>query len=101
VHAHTVNLRKAGASEERIAGVAAWREAPYFTDAERAALRLAEAMTRPADLSQEPVPDALWDEVADHFDEEQLSGLILTIALTNMGHRINTTIKEPARTTWG
>ena len=101
VHAHTANLRKAGASQERIDTVAAWREAPYFTDEERAALRLAERMTRLADRSEESVPDVLWDEVADHFDEKQLSALILTISLTNMFNRINTTIKEPAGTTWG
>jgi AhpD family alkylhydroperoxidase len=100
VHGHTVNLRKAGASEERIAAVVAWREAPFFSDAERAALQLAERMTRLADRSEESVPDALWDEVADHFDEKQVSALILTISLTNLFNRINTTIKEPAGTTW-
>ncbi|MEU9989011.1 carboxymuconolactone decarboxylase family protein [Streptomyces sp. NPDC048045] len=101
VHGHTANLRKAGASEERIAAVGAWREAPFFTEAERAALQLAERVTRLADRCEEPVPDALWDEVADHFDEKQLSALILTVSLTNMFNRINTTIKEPAGTTWG
>ncbi|MFF7974514.1 carboxymuconolactone decarboxylase family protein [Streptomyces sp. NPDC007905] len=101
VYGHTVNLRKAGASEERIAGVVAWREAPCFTRAERAALQLTERVTRLADLSEEPVPDALWDEVAGHFDEKQLSALILTISLTNMFNRINATIREPAGTTWG
>ncbi|MFC9684039.1 carboxymuconolactone decarboxylase family protein [Streptomyces sp. NPDC056948] len=101
VHGHTVNLRKAGVSEERISAVAAWRHAPFFSDAERAALKLTEAITRLADLSEESVPDALWDEVADHFDEKELSGLILTVSLTNMFNRINTTIQEPAGTTWG
>jgi AhpD family alkylhydroperoxidase len=100
VHGHVQNLRKAGASEERIASVAAWREAPFYDDAERAALQLTEAVTRLADRSHESVPDALWDEVADHFDEKQLSALILTISLTNLFNRINTTIKEPAGTTW-
>ncbi|MFF7313008.1 carboxymuconolactone decarboxylase family protein [Streptomyces sp. NPDC008137] len=101
VHGHTVNLRKAGVSEERISAVAAWRHAPFFSDAERAALKLTEAMTRLADLSDESVPDVLWDEVADHFDEKELSGLILTVSLTNMFNRINTTIQEPVGTTWG
>ncbi|GAA2597573.1 MULTISPECIES: carboxymuconolactone decarboxylase family protein [Streptomyces] len=101
VHGHTVNLRKAGVSEERISAVAAWRHAPFFSDAERAALKLTEAVTRLADLSEESVPDALWDEVADHFDEKELSGLILTVSLTNMFNRINTTIQEPVGTTWG
>ncbi|WP_328339630.1 carboxymuconolactone decarboxylase family protein [Streptomyces violaceus] len=101
VHGHTVNLRKAGVSEERISAVAAWRHAPFFSDAERAALKLTEAVTRLADLSEESVPDVLWDEVADHFDEKELSGLILTVSLTNMFNRINTTIQEPVGTTWG
>lgn len=101
VHGHVTNLRKAGTSEERIAGVVAWREAPFFSDAERAALQLTESVTRLADRSHESVPDALWDEVADHFDEKELSGLILTIALANLFNRVNTTIKEPAGTTWG
>ncbi|WP_329051028.1 carboxymuconolactone decarboxylase family protein [Streptomyces violaceus] len=101
VHGHTANLRKAGVSEERISAVAAWRHAPFFSDAERAALKLTEAVTRLADLSEESVPDVLWDEVADHFDEKELSGLILTVSLTNMFNRINTTIQEPVGTTWG
>ncbi|KOU60342.1 alkylhydroperoxidase [Streptomyces sp. MMG1533] len=101
VHGHVHNLRKGGASEERIAAVAVWREAPYFSDAERAALQLTESVTRLADRSHDSVPDELWDEVADHFDEKELSALILTIALTNLFNRINTTIKEPAGTTWG
>ncbi|MFE0249485.1 carboxymuconolactone decarboxylase family protein [Streptomyces sp. NPDC059010] len=101
VHGHTANLRKAGTSVERIDAVSAWRDAPWFTDAERAALQLTESMTRLADRSHESVPDELWDEVADHFDEKELSALILTISVTNMFNRINTTIKEPAGTTWG
>ncbi|TVL92256.1 carboxymuconolactone decarboxylase family protein [Streptomyces sp. SAJ15] len=101
VHSHTQNLVKAGADSERIATVAAWREAPFFTDAERAALNLTEAVTRIADRSDEAVSDALWDEVADHFDEQELSALILVIGVTNMFNRINATIKEPAGTVWG
>ncbi|MFJ4471973.1 carboxymuconolactone decarboxylase family protein [Streptomyces sp. NPDC089424] len=101
VHGHVDNLRKAGASEERIASVAAWRHAPFYSDAERTALTLAETVTRLADRSEEAVPDGLWDEVADHFDERELSALILTVSLTNLFNRVNTTIKEPAGTTWG
>jgi AhpD family alkylhydroperoxidase len=100
VHGHVHNLRKAGTSEERIAAVVAWREAPFYSDAERAALQLTESATRLADRSGDSVPDELWDEVADHFDEKQLSALILVIALTNFFNRINTTVKEPAGTTW-
>ena len=68
MHAH--DLRKAGESDERIFAVAAWRETPYFTDAERAALALAEAMTRLSDRP-DPVPDDVWDEVARHYDERR------------------------------
>jgi AhpD family alkylhydroperoxidase len=101
VDAGARSARKAGVSDERLWAVAAWREAPYFTDAERAALALAEAVTRLADRSGDAVPDELWDGVADHFDEEQLAGLILWIATTNLFNRLNATIKEPAGTTWG
>ncbi|MBC9727336.1 hypothetical protein H8R17_21475 [Streptomyces sp. TRM68367] len=88
-------------SEERIASVAAWREAPSFSDAERAVLQLAESVTRLADRSQESVPDALWGEVAEHFGEKELPALILTVALTDFFNRINTTIREHSGTSWG
>ncbi|MGW0431724.1 carboxymuconolactone decarboxylase family protein [Micromonospora sp. NPDC003197] len=101
VHAHVLNARKAGETEERLAVVAAWREAPFFTDAERAALALTEAVTRLADRSADSVSDELWNEVADHYDEKQLAALILTVATINFFNCINTTIKEPAGTTWG
>ncbi|OXM64301.1 MULTISPECIES: carboxymuconolactone decarboxylase family protein [Amycolatopsis] len=100
VYGHVAEARKAGETDERIFNVAAWREAPFYSDAERAALELAEHATRLADLSREGVPDRVWDDAADHFDERQLSGLILAIALTNLFNRINVTIKEPAGTTW-
>jgi|SRR5947208_310250 len=100
-YAHVKNLEKAGETSERIGAIATWREAPFFTDAERAALQLAESATRLADRSAESVPDALWNELTSHFDEKQLSGLIMAIAVTNMFNRINTTIREPAGTTWG
>ena len=86
-------LRKAGESDERIAMIAAWRESPLFTDGERAALDLAEHATRLADRS-DPVPDAVWDEAARHFDEKQLAGIVLTIAMTNMFNRINATTRQ-------
>lgn len=101
VHAHTQNLIKAGTSSERIAGVAAWREAPWFSDAERTALQLTESMTRLADRSSEAVGDELWDQAADHFDEQQLAALILVISVTNLFNRLNATIQEPAGAAWG
>ena len=90
---------KGGEAPERLWSLAAWREAPYYTDAERAALALAEAATRMAD-HPESVTDAIWDEAADQFDEQGLSAIILMIALTNFFNRINVTVREPAGTTW-
>ncbi|HEX6359291.1 carboxymuconolactone decarboxylase family protein [Actinophytocola sp.] len=101
VHTHSQNLVKAGESAERIAGVGAWREAPFFTGAERAALALTEMVTRLADRSGEAVPDELWDEVADHFDERQISALILLIGVTNLVNRLNAAVREPASSAWG
>ena len=89
------NARKGGETEERLFAVAAWREAPYFTDAERAALALTEAITRLADQS-DPVPDAVWEEAARHYSEQELSGVILMIATTNLFNRVNVTIRQPA-----
>ncbi|GHG59876.1 alkyl hydroperoxide reductase AhpD [Streptomyces griseocarneus] len=101
VFAGVAGAKKAGETDERLHAVAAWREAPFFTDAERAALALTEAATRIADRSGKAVPDDIWDEAADHFDEKQLAAIILMIATTNFFNRINTTIEEPAGTTWG
>jgi len=93
------SARKAGETEERLATVVAWREAPYFSDAERAALALAEAATRLADRP-DPVPDEIWDGAADHFDEKQLAAIILMIAVTNMFNRLNATTRQVAGA-WG
>ncbi|AZM45906.1 alkylhydroperoxidase [Streptomyces sp. WAC 06738] len=87
------NARKSGETDERLASVAAWRDAPYFTDEERAALALTEATTRMADRS-DPVPDAVWDEAAKHYDEKGLAALVLTIAVTNLFNRLNATTKQ-------
>jgi AhpD family alkylhydroperoxidase len=86
MHAH--ELKKAGESDKRIFAVGAWREAPYFTDAERAALALAEAATRLADR-EEPVSDKVWDEAARHYNEEALAALVTQIAMINFWNRIN------------
>jgi AhpD family alkylhydroperoxidase len=91
--------RKAGETDERLATVAAWREAPYFTDGERAALALAEAATRLADRP-DPVPDEIWDAAADHFDEKQLAGVVLMIGVTNLYNRLNATTRQVAGA-WG
>ena len=88
-------LRKVGEKDERIFAVAAWRDAPYFTDAERAALDLAEAMTRLSDRS-DPVPDAVWKEATQYYDEKAMAALILSIATTNVFNRLNVTTRQVA-----
>ncbi|MEU4775686.1 carboxymuconolactone decarboxylase family protein [Micromonospora sp. NPDC023644] len=94
------NARKAGETEERLFAVAVWRETPYFTDAERAALALAEAATRLADRA-DPVPDEVWDEAARHFEEKELAALVLWLATTNFFNRLNATTRQPAPQNWG
>jgi AhpD family alkylhydroperoxidase len=93
------SARKAGETEERLATVAAWREAPYFSDAERAALALAEAATRLADRP-DPVSDEVWDAAAAHYDEKGLAAIVLMIAVTNLFNRLNATIRQVAGA-WG
>jgi AhpD family alkylhydroperoxidase len=93
------SAKKAGETDERIFAVAAWREAPYFTDAERAALALTEAATRLADRSDQ-VPDEIWEETARHYDEKGLAALLLMIGLTNLFNRLNAPIKQVAGAGW-
>jgi AhpD family alkylhydroperoxidase len=88
VDMHAKAARRSGESEERVFAVAAWRETPYFSDAERAALALTETLTRLADRAEQ-VPDALWDAAAEHFDEAQLGALVLDIATVNLWNRLN------------
>ncbi|HEY0753994.1 MAG TPA: carboxymuconolactone decarboxylase family protein [Ktedonobacteraceae bacterium] len=95
VDAGARSARKAGETEERLFAVAAWREAPYFTDAERAALALTEAVTRLADRI-DPVPDSIWDEATRYYDEQGLAALLLMIATTNLFNRLNATIRQVA-----
>jgi AhpD family alkylhydroperoxidase len=87
--------RHAGVSDEKLLTVAAWREVPYFDDAERSALDLAEHATRLAD-NMDAVPDEVWDAAAAHFDGDQLASIVLWIAVTNFFNRINATIRQPA-----
>jgi AhpD family alkylhydroperoxidase len=90
---HSRELKALGEPDERLHTVAGWREAPYFTDAERAALALTEAATRIADRP-DPVPDAVWDEAARYYDERRLGALVLAIAGINAWNRINTTTRQ-------
>ena len=91
-------LKQQGETDERLATVAAWAEAPYFTEAERAALELAEVATRLADHSGQAVPDEVWNAAAKHYNERQLGSLVLMIGLTNFFNRINATVQIPAGT---
>jgi len=98
VFATIQSAKKAGETEERLHNVVAWRETPFYTDEERAALALTEAATRLQDGAA-GVTDGIWDAAADHFSEEQLGAIILEVAMTNFFNRINTTIREPAGAT--
>lgn len=94
VDMHAREMKQAGEADERIWGVAAWREMPYFDDRERAALALAEAATR---LSDRPdaVSDEIWEEAARHYDEPALAALLLSIAAINVWNRLNAAIRQP------
>jgi AhpD family alkylhydroperoxidase len=93
VDIHSRELKAAGESDERVFMVAAWRESTYFTDAERAALALTEAVTRLADRP-DPVPDNVWQEAARHYDETQLAALVLSIATINTWNRLNVATRQ-------
>jgi AhpD family alkylhydroperoxidase len=96
---HAKALRKAGESEERVFAVGAWRETPFFSPAERAALELTEALTRLADRG-DAVPDALWDEVCEHFDEQQRAALVLNIGQINLWNRLNVATRQVVGEGW-
>ncbi|MFI6594829.1 carboxymuconolactone decarboxylase family protein [Nonomuraea sp. NPDC050536] len=95
VDAGAKSARKAGETDERLFAVAAWRETSYFTDAERAALALAESATRLADRP-DAVPDEIWEEAAGHYDEPGLASIIMMIAVTNLFNRLNATTRQIA-----
>jgi AhpD family alkylhydroperoxidase len=95
VDMHARELKKAGEGDDRIFAVGAWYDAPYFSDAERAALALTEAVTRLADRA-DPVPDAIWSEAAKHFDERALSALLLAIGVINVWNRLNVSVHQVA-----
>jgi AhpD family alkylhydroperoxidase len=99
VDMHAKELKKAGQSDERIYAVAAWRDTPYFTDAERAALALTECVTRLSDRP-DPVPDDVWAEAARHYDERALAGLLISIAAINVWNRFNVSVKQVVGASW-
>jgi AhpD family alkylhydroperoxidase len=100
VDAGIESAQQHGEATQRLLLLPVWREVDAFTDAEKAALALTEAMTRLAD-DPGAVTDAIWNEAADHFSEPALASVILMGALTNLFNRINTTIREPAGVRWG
>ena len=99
VDMHARALQKEGESVERLFTVAAWRDAPYFTDAERAALALTESLTRLADQA-DPVPDDVWDEARKHYGDQELGGLLLAISAINVWNRLNAATKQVAGGAW-
>ena len=99
VDMHAQELKQAGEDDRRIFAVAAWRETPWFTDAERAALALTEEMTRLAD-KPEAVSDAVWAEAAGHYDEAALAALLLQIAQINVWNRLNAAVRQVAGQKW-
>lgn len=99
VDASSRSAREAGASDEQVAAAAAWRDTPYFSGAERAALALAEAATRLADRS-DAVPDDVWAEAAAHYEEKGLAALVLMIGVANLFNRVNSTTRQIAGSAW-
>ena len=87
--------RRHGATADQVNAVAAWRETPWFSAEERAALALTEAVTRLAD-KPDPVPDQLWDVAAKHFDQKELAALLLNIAISNAVNRLNAPTRQQA-----
>jgi AhpD family alkylhydroperoxidase len=92
---HPANARKLGETDERLFAVSAWREAPYFTDAERAAFALTEAMTRLSDRA-DPVSNEIWEEAARHYEPPALAALVLAIANINVWNRLNVATRQIA-----
>jgi AhpD family alkylhydroperoxidase len=89
------HAKQAGETDERLFAVAAWREAPYYSDAERAALALAESVTRLSDRP-DPVPDEVWNEATRHYNETAMAGLLLSIATVNVFNRLNVPTRQVA-----
>ena len=93
VSLHGHGLKRMGETDDRLYAVAAWRDAPFFTDEERAALALTEAVTRLSDRS-DPVPDEVWDEAAKYYSEEALAQLLVHIAGINVWNRLNVATRQ-------
>ncbi len=92
---HTRAAMKTGEKVERLCTLVAWRDAPYFSAAERAALALTEAATRLSDRSN-PVTDEIWNEAARYYDERALAALVIHIAAINTWNRLSVTTGQIA-----
>jgi AhpD family alkylhydroperoxidase len=92
---HSREARNHGERDERLNTVAAWHDTPYFTEAERAALALTEAATRISDRP-DAVPDEVWNEAAKHYDERELTALVVHIAAINAWNRMSVTTRQLA-----
>ncbi|MBY5635090.1 carboxymuconolactone decarboxylase family protein [Rhizobium leguminosarum] len=95
IDGHWRIARKHGETDERLFAVAGWRDATYYSDAERAALALTEALTRLSDRA-DPVPDDIWDEATRHYDGRSLSALVIAIANINVWNRLNIATRQIA-----
>ncbi|WP_179040191.1 carboxymuconolactone decarboxylase family protein [Rhizobium leguminosarum] len=95
IDGHWRIARKHGETDERLFAVAGWRDAPYYSDAERAALALTEALTRLCDRA-DPVPDDIWDEATRHYDGRSLAALVIAIANINVWNRLNIATRQIA-----
>jgi AhpD family alkylhydroperoxidase len=92
------HAREAGVSDEQLNAVAVWREAPFFSEAERAALALADEITWLD--RRDPVSDPVWAEAEKHFDQRALAGIVLWVALTNLFNRVNVTTRQIVGSAW-
>ena len=99
VDMHARELQQDGTPLEHIFAVAAWRETPYFTEAERAVLELTESLTRIADRP-DPVPDSVWEKVAAHYSQPEIAALLVDIALINSWNRFNVAVKQMVGEKW-
>ncbi|NEJ73139.1 carboxymuconolactone decarboxylase family protein [Rhizobium phaseoli] len=95
VDGHPRVAKKLGETDERLFAVSAWRDSPYFSDGERAALSLTEAVTRVSDRA-DPVPDDIWDEATRHYDGRSLAALVIAIANINVWNRLNIATRQIA-----
>jgi AhpD family alkylhydroperoxidase len=99
VDMHAKELQRDDVPLEHIFAVAAWRDTPYFTDAERAALELTENLTRLADQA-DPVPDAIWEKITRHFSQPEIAALLVSIALINSWNRFNVAVRMTVGEKW-